>query len=79
MVKPKAGSAIRLLGHNQDLKWRMEGDSLIIELPKELQGESGRSCCPAYAFKVESEAWEAFAAALPHEAPPAAGDGKASK
>ena len=70
MVKPKAGSGIRLLGCDRDLKWRMEGDNLIIELPKVLQGENGRPCCPAYAFKVESEAWEAFAAALPLETPP---------
>ena len=76
MVKPKAGSPIRLLGHDQDLKWRMEGDSLVIGLPKELQGESGR---PAYAFKVESAAWETFAESLPQEAPPPTTGGKAGK
>ena len=79
MVKPKAGSAVRLLGYDQDLKWRMEGDTLTIELPKELQRETGRPCRQAYAFKVESMAWKTFEAALPPEAQPAASDSKVGK
>lgn len=76
MVKPKAGSAVRLLGHDRDLAWRMDGDTLVIDLPPDLQGSPAR---PAYAFKVESEPWETFASALPADVPPAAGAGKAGK
>ena len=79
MVKPKAGSAIRLLGYDQDLKWRMEGDQLIITLPQELRGENGRPCSPAYAFRVESDSWKTFEAALPIEAPLTTSADKASK
>ena len=79
LVKPQAGSAIRLLGYEHDLKWRMEDDRLVIELPKELQDASARPCHPAYAFKVESAPWETFADALPQEAPPPATAEKAAK
>ena len=79
LLKPKAGSAIRLLGYEHDLKWRMEGDSLVIELPKELQDASARPCHPAYAFKVESAPWEIFADALPQEAQPPATAEKSAK
>ena len=54
----------------------MEGDRLVIDLPKEFQGDNSR---PAYAFKVESDAWKTFADALPQEAPPTTSDGKTGK
>jgi hypothetical protein len=76
MVKPKAGSAVRLLGHDRDLAWRMDGDTLVIDLPPALRSERAR---PAYAFKVESEPWETFASSLPDDPPPAASTGKAGK
>ena len=62
MVKPKVGSVIKLLGHPQPLTWRMDGQMLTIDLPQDFQG--GRDQ-PAYAFKVESAAWETFATTLP--------------
>ena len=68
LVKPRKGSRIRLLGLDRDLPWRQDGDNLVIDLPEELQDEARRPCKQAYAFKVESEAWEKFADTLPHEA-----------
>jgi alpha-L-fucosidase len=58
LVKAKEGSAIRLIGFNEDLKWRREGDSLSIEMPKALQDETRRPCKQAYVFKVEAEDWD---------------------
>ena len=58
LVKAKEGSAIRMLGLDQDLTWHQDGDGLVIEMPKELQDESKRPCLQAYAFKVQSEPWE---------------------
>jgi alpha-L-fucosidase len=47
-VAPVAGSAVRLLGHDQDLVWHMEGDDLVIEqLPQELP------CDYAWSFKIQ--------------------------
>ena len=62
LVKANEGSAIRMLGLNQDLKWHAEAGGLVIEIPKELQDEAQRPCRQAYAFKVESEPWETFSA-----------------
>ena len=72
LIKPKEGSAVRMIGVDKDLKWRMDGDTLVIEMPQELQDESKRPCKQAYAFKVESLPWESFENSLPHEAVPAA-------
>ncbi|MGD0743737.1 MAG: alpha-L-fucosidase [Verrucomicrobiota bacterium] len=58
LVKAREGSAIRMLGVNQDLKWHKDGDTLVIEMPKDLQDAAARPCKQAYAFKVESEPWE---------------------
>jgi alpha-L-fucosidase len=69
LVKAKQGSAIRMLGWDRDLPWRQVGDTLIVEMPKELQDGAKRPCQQAYAFKVESEAWEKLADALAHETP----------
>jgi alpha-L-fucosidase len=68
LVKAKQGSAIRMLGLDQDLKWRLEGENLVIDLPKELQDEADRPCRQAYAFKVESDAWEKIADPPPGKA-----------
>ena len=57
LVKPREGSAIRMLGLDQDLKWHKDGEALVIEMPKELQDEIGRPSKQAYAFKVESDPW----------------------
>jgi alpha-L-fucosidase len=47
-VKPIDGSAIRLLGFNEDLLWHMEGDDLIIEaLPDTLP------CDHAWSFRIQ--------------------------
>jgi hypothetical protein len=59
---------------DQDLKWQQEGNSLVIQIPKELQDEASRPGKQAYAFKVESQAWENFADSLPHEPPLTAKD-----
>jgi len=55
LVKPRKGTAIRLLGLDRDLPWRQDGDNLVIDLPKELQDEAMRPCRQACAFRVESE------------------------
>jgi alpha-L-fucosidase len=57
LVKAREGSAIRMLGLGQDLKWHKDGDALVIEMPKDLQDAAMRPCKQAYAFKVESEPW----------------------
>lgn len=67
MIKPKPGSVIRMLGLDQDLNWHMDGDSLVVEMPRQLQDAQKRPCKQAYAFKVESQEWDKFADALPHE------------
>jgi alpha-L-fucosidase len=47
-VKPVDGSVIRMLGSDQDLAWRMDGDDLVIEeLPSELP------CDYAWSFKIK--------------------------
>ena len=68
LVKPRDGSAIRMLGLDQDLKWHREGDAAVIEMPKEMQNETKRPCKQAYAFKVESEPWGNFSKTLPDDA-----------
>jgi len=46
-AKPVAGSAVRLLGFDEDLPWHMEGDDLVIEqLPEKLP------CDHAWSFKI---------------------------
>jgi len=70
LVKPRDGSAIRMLGLDQDLKWHREGDAAVIEMPKEMQNETKRPCKQAYAFKVESEPWGNFSKTLPDDASP---------
>jgi alpha-L-fucosidase len=54
LVTAQAGSKIRMLGLNRDLKWHADAGGLVIEMPRELQDEAKRPCRQAYAFKVES-------------------------
>jgi hypothetical protein len=43
-----AGSAIRMLGSKQELRWHLEGDDLVIgEIPDPLP------CDHAWAFKIQ--------------------------
>ena len=65
LVRAKEGSKIRMLGVDQDLKWHADAGGLVIEIPKELQDAAKRPCRQAYTFKVESQPWETFSAALP--------------
>jgi len=65
LVRAEAGSSIRLLGVDQDLKWHQDQSGLTIELPKGLQDQAGRPGRQVYAFKVESQPWEQISAALP--------------
>ena len=45
---PVEGSAVRMLGHDEDLPWHMEGDDLVIdELPDPLP------CEHAWSFKIK--------------------------
>ena len=47
-VKPKADSAVRLMGYDKDLPWHMEGDDLVIDkLPDKLP------CDYAWSFKIK--------------------------
>ena len=74
LVKPREGSTIRMLGLDQDLHWHQDGDTAVIDIPREVQDERRRPCLQAYAFKVESEPWERLQKTLPSEpAPPATG------
>ena len=47
-----------MLGLDQALKWHMDGDALVIDMPTELQDPSKRPCLQAYAFKVETVPWQ---------------------
>jgi hypothetical protein len=69
MVKAKPGSTIQMLGYGQNLNWHEEGDTLVVDLPEELQTQANRPSLQAYAFKVESEDWDKFASTLPYEPP----------
>ncbi|MSU48788.1 MAG: hypothetical protein EXS37_06835 [Opitutus sp.] len=54
-VTPKPGSAITMLGRGKPLTWSRdpkEGVTLI-QLPDDLQVESGRPCAHAYVFRIE--------------------------
>jgi alpha-L-fucosidase len=58
LVKAREGSPVRMLGLDQDLKWRQDDAGLVIDLPPELQDPARRPCQQAYVLKVESQAWE---------------------
>jgi alpha-L-fucosidase len=67
LVRAKKGTKVRMLGIDRDLAWRQDGRDVVIDIPADLQNESRRPCRQAFAFKVESEAWERFAYSLPKE------------
>ena len=74
LVKPKARTAIRMIGCEEDLAWWTEGGRLIVAMPKAMQDEARRPCKQAYAFKVESDDWQKFAASLPTPPPLPSGE-----
>jgi len=52
-VTPQPGSQIYMLGTKKPLAWRIADNSLVIEIPEQLQNEANRPCKQAYAFKIE--------------------------
>ena len=55
-VRPRQGSAIRMLGVEGPLEWRMDDTrGLIVEIPPALQTEANRPCRQAYSFKIVRE------------------------
>jgi alpha-L-fucosidase len=57
LVRAKPGTAIRMLGVDQDLKWTQNQEQgLIIRIPAALAEK--KPCAQAYAFKIEAE-WPA--------------------
>jgi len=46
-MRARPGSAIRMLGVDEDLQWRQEGRDLVIQTP------NSRPCKYAYAFRIE--------------------------
>ncbi|MEX0775142.1 MAG: alpha-L-fucosidase [Phycisphaeraceae bacterium] len=55
-VRARSGSQVRMLGVNEPLKWRQDGQELTIKLPPALQQEENRPCRHAWTWVVESEA-----------------------
>lgn len=54
-VRPRPNARITLLGYPTPLKWRMEGETLVVSLPESLQEESQRPCRQAWAFRIPVE------------------------
>jgi alpha-L-fucosidase len=52
-VHPAKGSQVYLLGVQQPLKWRQQGDTCVIDIPAELAEH--KPCRQAYAFKLRVE------------------------
>jgi len=52
-VTPRAGSQIYMLGVKKPLAWRIADNSLVIEIPEQLQDEANRPCKQAWAFRIE--------------------------
>ena len=54
-VMPKEGSAIYMLGVKDPINWRYNknDDTIIIEIPDDLQTEINRPCEHAYIFKIQ--------------------------
>ena len=51
LVKAKPGSQVHLLGSDQALTWKQEGDLLSIAIPPSIADH--KPCAQAYAFKIE--------------------------
>jgi alpha-L-fucosidase len=54
-VRPAKGSAIRMLGTKEALKWSLSPEGLEILLPAGMQEESRRPCRFAWAFQITPE------------------------
>jgi alpha-L-fucosidase len=54
-VRPRPGTAIRLLGYGEELPWRNDGNGLTVDLPGYLQDAGNRPCSTAYAFRIEAD------------------------
>ena len=50
--KPEKGGRVTLLGSNQKLKWKENGNGILIEIPKKLQNQP--PCDYAWSFKIEN-------------------------
>jgi alpha-L-fucosidase len=53
LVRARKGSVIRMLGVDQDLKWRQDEKGLVIEIPASVAAT--KPCQQAYVFKIEAE------------------------
>jgi alpha-L-fucosidase len=54
-VKPRPGSAIRMLGYSKPLSWKLDSArGLSIAIPAELQDPARRPCEYAWSFKIET-------------------------
>jgi len=42
-----------MLGVKKPLAWRIADNSLVIEIPEQLQDEANRPCKQAWAFRIE--------------------------
>jgi len=51
-VRPREGTAIYMLGHDERLSWHYGEDGLTVDLPEHLQDAGNRSCTTAYSFKI---------------------------
>ena len=54
-VRPAKGSAIRMLGSREALKWSLSPEGLEIQLPPGMQDESRRPCRLAWGFQITPE------------------------
>jgi len=54
-VRPAKGSAIRMLGTREALKWTLSAEGLEIQLPTGMQDESRRPCRFAWGFQITPE------------------------
>jgi len=54
-IKPRPGSAIRMLGYAKPLPWKLDSArGLSIAIPAELQDPAHRPCDFAWSFKIET-------------------------
>jgi alpha-L-fucosidase len=52
-VHPRKGSPIRLLGHEEPLRWRQTGEGIVIAIPRALRNRSNLPCQYAWTFRIE--------------------------
>jgi len=51
-VRPEEGASVTMLGLDESLIWRDDGEGMVIEIPEALQDAANRPCRHAYAFKI---------------------------